>query len=224
MLKLLTLRKDDRVLDLGCGQGVFARNLAKMGCDVTGVDASPSLIQSAIQHSKNSNDRIKYVCLNAERLTGIKDSHFDALIAILTLQNMKDLPAVSRECARVMKPRGRMVWVINHPCLRIPRQSSWGWDEGKKMQYRRLDIYKSSAEIPIRMHPGKKDSEDTVSFHRSLSEMLGAAFEAGFVLNGMEEWCSNKKSAPGPRSRAEDRARNEFPLFAALSFRKAIPD
>lgn len=195
-----------------------------MGCDVTGIDASPSLIQSAIQHSKNSKDRVKYLCLNAEKLTDLKDSHFDGLVAILTLQNMKDLWAVSRECARVTKPRGRMIWVINHPFLRIPRQSSWGWDENRKIQYRRLDMYKSTAEIPIRMHPGQKNSEDTVSFHRSLSEMLETAFKAGFVLSGMEEWCSNRKSAPGPRAKAEDRARNEFPLFAALCFRKAIPD
>ena len=112
-----------------------------------------------------------------------------------------------------------MVWVLNHPCFRIPRQSSWGFEE-ERVQFRRLDAYASPVSIPIVMHPGKKDSESTLSFHRSLADLTAAAFAAGFVISGMKELVSNKESEAGPRAKAENRARKEFPLFLALRLEK----
>jgi len=40
-----------------------------------------------------------------------------------------------------------------------------------------------------------------------------ALHKAGFTLKILEEWNSHKKSEPGPRAKAEDRARKEIPLF-----------
>jgi hypothetical protein len=40
------------------------------------------------------------------------------------------------------------------------------------------------------------------------------------MLGGLQEWSSHKESQPGPRARAENRARKEFPLFLALLWRK----
>jgi hypothetical protein len=76
--------------------------------------------------------------------------------------------------------------------------------------------------IPIVMHPGQAQSESTVSFHKGLTDLMGCAFGAGFVLAGFEEWHSNKQSEPGPRGKAENRARDEFPLFVAMLWRKTI--
>ncbi len=205
-----------KALDIGCGQGVFARALAGAGAEVTGIDASPSLIEAARKYDSRS----RYLCLNAEDMQGLAPGSFDVVSAILCVQNMRHIDRVVHECARVLKPSGRMLWVMNHPCFRIPRQSSWGFDEARKLQYRRVDLYLSPAEIPIQMHPGRKGSESTISFHRSLSGILGYAFRAGLAVTGMEEWESHRSSEPGPRARAENRARKEFPLFLAALFTK----
>lgn len=215
-LGLLQPRRGESILDLGCGQGVFARALAAQGCQVTGIDAAPSLVRRA--ESYPAAEPVRYLVRDAAQLSGL--GPFDAISAILAAQNLPHLAAVCRACASVLKPGGRMLWVLNHPCFRIPRQSSWGWDEERSIQYRRLDSYASTLRIPIVMHPGQAQSETTTSFHHSLAELTGVAFRAGLLLGGLEEWISNKRSEPGPRARAENRARREFPLFLALLWSK----
>lgn len=215
-LKLLRPVENELLLDLGCGQGVFSRALAATGARVTAVDLSTTLIARAKTYP--SAKAIRYRARDAAELSDLGE--FDAISAILSLQNMPHLGKVCAACAQVLKPGGRLLWVLNHPCFRIPRQSAWGWDEDRKIQYRRLDAYSSDMEIPILMHPGQEKSESTVSFHHALQSLMTPAFDAGLTLGGLEEWHSDKSSEPGPRARAENRARNEFPLFLALLWRK----
>lgn len=215
-LELLQPGKGEAVLDLGCGQGVFTRALAAAGCKVTGVDAAPSLIKRAKTYP--SRTPVRYEVRDAADLRGL--GPFDAACSILALQNMEHLPAVCRSTAQVLRNGGRMLWVLNHPCFRIPRQTAWGWDEDRKIQYRRVDAYASPMSIPIVMHPGQAQSESTVSFHKGLTDLMACGFGAGFLLAGFAEWHSHKESEPGPRARAENRARDEFPLFLAMVWRK----
>lgn len=215
-LELLAPQRGERVLDLGCGQGVFSRAIAATGALVTGVDAAPTLIAKA--RTYQSRTPIRYYDRDAADLSGIGD--FDAASAILCLQNMEHLEKVCASVAAVLKPGARMLWVLNHPAFRIPRQTSWGFEDERKIQYRRVDAYSSTLGIPIVMHPGKADSESTMSFHRSFETLTRAAFDAGLVMSGLREWYSHKESQPGSRSRAENRARKEFPLFLATLWRK----
>lgn len=215
-LEMLAPKRGERVLDLGCGQGVFSRALADTGAQVTGIDAAPTLIAKA--RSYQSRTPIRYFDRDAANLSGIGE--FDAASAILCLQNMEHLEKVCASVSAVLKPGARMLWVLNHPSFRIPRQTSWIFEGTPVMQYRRVDAYSSTLGIPIVMHPGKADSETTTSFHRSLETLTRTGFEAGMVLSGLGEWYSHKESQPGPRARAENRARKEFPLFLALLWRK----
>ena len=215
-LDLLRPQAGEQILDLGCGQGVFSRALATKGSNVTGVDVSPSLIERAKTYQARGT--IRYLVRDAAKIRDL--GPFDAASAILSLQNMPHLDEVCLSCAAVLKPGGRMLWVMNHPCFRIPRSTSWGFDEDVMRQYRRLDAYASPMSIPIIMHPGQRDSETTLSFHLSLTDLLGKAFTAGLVLAGLQEWVSDKQSEPGPRAKAENKARNEFPLFIAMLWRK----
>lgn len=215
-LDLLAPQRGERVLDLGCGQGVFSRAMADLGAQVTGVDAAPTLIAKA--RTYRSRTPIRYFDRDAADLSGMGE--FDAASAILCLQNMEHLETVCTSVASVLKPGGRMLWVLNHPSFRIPRQTSWGFEDDRKIQYRRVDAYSSTLGIPIVMHPGKADSESTVSFHRSMETLTKAGFAAGLVMSGLGEWYSHKESQPGTRARAENRARKEFPLFLALLWRK----
>ena len=216
-LGLLQPKSGEKIIDLGCGQGVFSRALATKQCDVTGVDVSLSLIERAKEYK--SRAPINYVVRDAAMVRDL--GVFDAASAILCVQNMPRLDEVCRACATVLKPGGRMLWVMNHPCFRIPKKTSWGYDEEQNIQYRRLDAYGSQLRLPIVMHPGQKKSETTLSFHLNLTDLMATAFSAGFVLAGLEEWISDKQSEPGPRAKAENVARMEFPLFMGLLWRKA---
>ncbi len=216
-LDLLQPQRGERILDIGCGQGVFSRAISDgSSALVTGIDASRTLIQKA--RTYQGRTPIRYFDRDAADLGGLGD--FDAASAILCLQNLEHLDKVCSAAVAVLKPGGRMLWVLNHPAFRIPRQSSWGFEEERKIQYRRVDAYSSTLSIPIVMHPGKADSESTVSVHRSLDSLMAPGFAAGLTLAGLQEWHSHKESQPGPRARAENRARKEFPLFLALLWRR----
>ena len=215
-LDLLQPKRDESILDLGCGQGVFARALAEHGAKVTGLDAASSLVRRAGEYP--SATPIRYVTRDAADLKDL--GTFDAVSSILALQNMEHLGQVCLSASRVLRSGGRMLWVMNHPCFRIPRQTSWEFDHEQMIQYRRVDAYSTPHSIPILMHPGQAQSESTTSFHKSLTDLMHSAFSAGFMLAGFEEWHSDKQSQPGPRARAENRARDEFPLFLGMLWRK----
>ncbi len=209
-LKLLKLQKGDSLLDLGCGQGVLARSLPP-GVSYAGVDAAPSLIHSAKAKSKHP-----FYVSDITQPLSIKEKSFSHAAMILVTQNLEHVDGAFKNAASHLKPQGKLLIVMNHPCYRIPRQSSWGVDEPKKLQYRRVDLYMSSLKIPIQTNPGQQDkSATTWSFHHPLSYYSQKLAESGFVIETLEEWISDKKSTGG-RAAMENRSRKEFPLFLAL--------
>lgn len=218
LLRMMRISQTDRVVDLGCGQGFFSRLFALQGAKVTGVDASPELIQKAQEHTGSAN--IRFLTEPAQT-TSLQDGCADVITIVLALQNMEDMRAVFRECARLLTPRGRMYLVLNHPAFRIPQNSDWIYDSKTQIQSRRVAQYLSQAKIKIDMTPGKTEHKIfTWSFHHSLQSYVNQLFQAGFVTCRMEEWASHKESQPGPRARAEDQARKEIPLFLCIEARK----
>lgn len=220
LLRILQPKAGEEILDLGCGQGYFSRVLAEAGAKVLGVDVAGELIKLAKdQDKKNQN----FLVLSAEKLTGINDNRFNAVICILALQNIKNFQAAILEMHRVLKPGGRAVLVLNHPAFRIPAGSFWGWDEQQKQQYRRVDSYMSEISQKVDMTQGvteKQKKKYTWSFHRPLQNYFKAFAKAGFSVVRLEEWVSHKVSDKGSRKVAEDKARKEIPLFMCLELKK----
>ena len=217
LLRLLSIKKDDRILDLACGQGFFARAMADAGATVVGVDAAIELIALAKKHSPKS---ISYYASSADRLDMLDTGSFDTVVIVLAIQNIKDMSAVFAACNRVLARNGRLVMIINHPAFRIPKRSSWGWDIAGGVQYRRVDAYLTESSVAIEMHPGLKDKEKTLSFHRPMQSYINALVKQGFAVTRMEEWISHRESMKGPRQAAENKIRKEIPLFMMLESRK----
>jgi SAM-dependent methyltransferase len=218
-LRLLQLSSTDSLLDLGCGQGVLARAIPK---DVyyLGLDISADLIEQGKKYAAQNPHH--FAVANVARPTlPVKKTDFSHAAFILSLQNMADSAAAIKNAAHHLRDKGKLVLVLNHPCFRIPRQSSWGIDETKKLQYRRIDRYLSPIKIPITAHPGKKDTSATWSFHQSLSSYFTELAAAGFVVTHLEEWTSDKTSE-GRAAKMENRGRSEFPLFLTLVARKIV--
>jgi len=97
-----------RVLDVGCGDGEFALELAKRGAIVTGIDASAAMIDAAKGRAKQHNADITFQVATAERLPFLAEQ-FDAVTAITILCFVEDPTPVFREIARVLRPGGRLV-------------------------------------------------------------------------------------------------------------------
>ena len=218
IIRLLDIKKNEVVLDLACGPGFFSREFFKKGAKVIGIDISEELIEIA---RKNSPKEIDFIVSSADSLSFLKDRSIDKITIILSIQNIENVHDVFKECRRVLKPTGRLFLVMNHPAFRAPKESSWGWDDKTKIQYRRMDRYLSELKVKIQMHPGDKPGEYTLSFHRPLQFFFKSLGKNNFCVTRLEEWISNKKSELGPRAAAEDRSRSEIPLFLFLETKQA---
>lgn len=213
LLKLMSIKRGDEILDLACGQGFFAYEFAKAGANLTGADASPELIEIA---EKRQVKNTKFIVSNADNLSALKSNSFDKISIILAIQNISNLDGTIRECYRVLKNNGRLYLVLNHPSFRIPQKSDWGMDPKKKVQYRRVEKYLSESMLKIDMNPGEKNpkyKQYTTSFHRPLMTYFSSFNQTGFLVSKLLEWASNKKSQVGPKQKIEDTARKEIPMF-----------
>lgn len=218
LLRLMNLKSWTKVLDLGCGTGFFSRHFLKAGGIVTGVDLGKDLIEVA---KARSDKKIQYHIGSADSLGFLADGYFNQVVIVLALQNMEDPTKVLKECKRVLKNDGKIFLVLNHPAFRVTKNSSWGWDNENKIQYRRIDAYLSAARSKIQMHPGDDPSVHTWTFHRSLQDYFKMFAKNGLAVTRLEEWISLKKTPAGPRAAAENLARKEIPLFLFLELAKS---
>jgi ubiquinone/menaquinone biosynthesis C-methylase UbiE len=220
-LRLLAAAKGQSICDIACGQGVLCRMLAERGVEVTGIDAAEPLVRLARERGPA---HIRYAVADARDLSFLAAGQFDAVACLLALQNIHPIAPVFGEVARLLKQSGRFVFVVMHPCFRGPKETSWGWDEQAKVQYRRVDRYLLPRKAPIVAHPGQKTGEYTWTFHEPMQTYVRAAHHAGLLIDALEEWPSHKQSSSGPRAAAENRARKEIPMFLAMRAVKIAGD
>lgn len=203
--------KDPFVLDVGCGQGILARTLCNK-IPYLGLDNSETLLSLAATYPTNPEH--KFILQDATVPYDLNQK-FSHAIFLLSLQNMNNQEMALRQVSKHMRPSSTLILVLNHPCFRIPRQSSWGIDREQKIQYRRINRYSSPLTIPIQIHPGKKSHDSLWAFHLPLASYCEYLTKAGLFITQLEEWYCPKKSV-GKNATMENNARKEFPLFLTI--------
>jgi ubiquinone/menaquinone biosynthesis C-methylase UbiE len=212
-MDLLDLRPGESVIEIGAGQGVLAGPVAKAGAQYTGVDASPKLIESARRRHGRSGE---FIVGDARRLTaveGLREGSFDAAVFLLSIQDMDPLELVLASASWAVREHGRVVVVMTHPSFRQPRHAGWGFDEGRKLVYRRVDAYLTPMAVPMKALRGQAP---TRSFHRPLSTYVNGLSAEGFAVDAMLEIPDTLDERRTGGARAGDRAAAEIPLFLAL--------
>jgi len=101
-------------LDVGCGAGLLAEPLARMGAKVTGLDASPDLIAVAREHSKASGLQVDYVVDELSQLQG----SFDLITCMEVVEHVADPAAFIRALAERLAPKGLLI-------MSTPNATSW---------------------------------------------------------------------------------------------------
>ena len=117
MLKFMGDVKGKRILDLGCGEGGYSRELAKRGARLVSVDCSKKSIEYAVKLSKEEELKIEHYVRNSNDLFDIDSETFDIVLCSLMLMDCEDLDGTLKEAVRVLKPGGRVFASVLHPCF-----------------------------------------------------------------------------------------------------------
>ena len=189
-LKLLNIKAGDKILDIACGNGQFARKMAELGANVTAIDFSDKFI--AIAKSKGKYD-IKYQVIDVTNETDLKKlagSNFDSIVCTMALMDMENIDILINHLPKILKRDGIFVFSILHPCFNSAEpilaheRDDLGGEVKDKYYVKICDylIEKSSLGIGMMGQP-----KPQYYFHRPVSTILKYFFKSGFVLDSYEE-------------------------------------
>ncbi|MBI4233700.1 MAG: class I SAM-dependent methyltransferase, partial [Chloroflexi bacterium] len=184
VLRVLGSVARQRVLDLACGNGALARQLARMGAQVTGVDASVPVIRLARQREEMAPLGITYHVAEATRLETLQTSPFDIVVCNMGLMDIADAEGAIREGARVLRPHGRFVASISHPCFDVGDASGWLVEKVslKTTVYRKVSHYREVFQDWCYWRVKPDELWYTPIYHRPLSWYFRAFRSAGLAI------------------------------------------
>jgi ubiquinone/menaquinone biosynthesis C-methylase UbiE len=195
LLALVGVLEGEVICDLACGQGWVAREFARRGAQVTGLDLAPNLLALAQRYEEQEPLGIAYVHGDAQRAEPLGDQQFTGCVCVMALINIADLHATFQSVRRILQPGGWFVFAVPHPCFEPPH-AQW--------------VPLSDPEHPLgRVVTGYFDERAWASSnpegvrsrvadqHRMLSTYLNHLCDAGFVLERALE--------PGPSVRQAER-------------------
>jgi len=112
------------VLDLGCGEGYFARHLAQRGAGtIQAMDLSPEMVKRATEEEARDPRNISYSCGSATDLSRFETGSFDVVVAVFLFNYLTKAQSEQTMCevARVLRKGGRFIFAVPHPSLSFLR-------------------------------------------------------------------------------------------------------
>ena len=94
------------ILDIGCGGGLISEPMARLGANVTGIDASNKNINVAKLHSKNNGLNINYLCTSPENLNNFEK--FDIILNLEIVEHVDNVSLYIKSCSKLLKKNGLM--------------------------------------------------------------------------------------------------------------------
>ena len=208
--RLLEVHAGETILDVACGAGRFARRMAALGARVVAFDYSTEFIARARERT-SADSRIEYHVLdtaNVDAVVRLGANRFDKAVCTMALMDMPEIDPLYAALARMLVPGGTFVFSVTHPCFHsatIQRFAELHEEDAGR------HVSRSGIKVWSYRSPTARKTEGIIGqpaaqwfFHRPLSVLLQAGFEAGFVVDGIEEPGFPEKMAtsqPGVRWR-----------------------
>jgi len=191
--RLLAVSPDDVILDVACGAGRFARQMAARGARVVAFDDSAEFIGRARERT-TAGSSIEYHVLNAadpEHVLSLRTNRFTKAVCTMALMDMPEIAPLFRGLSRLL-PRGApFVFSITHPCFHsatIQRFAEIHEDDGGR------HIVRTGVKVSAYLSPSARKTEGIIGqpeaqlfFHRPISALFQSGFDAGFIVDGIEE-------------------------------------
>ena len=191
--RLLEVKPGTHILDIGCGTGLTTRRLASLGAHVVGIDFAEEMITCARSRTQQHETSTEYYVLDATdetALLGLGERSFDAAVSAMVLMDMVEIDPLLRALTKLLRPGGCFVFAVLHPCFNNTHISMVA--EVKDCEGQLVSEY--SVKVSGYLQPSttkglalENQPKPHLYFHRPLHILLGAAFRAGFVLDGLEE-------------------------------------
>jgi SAM-dependent methyltransferase len=163
-----------RVLEIACGHGRVSRGLARGGADVVGVDISAGMLAKAAERG----GEIRYLQGDVSQPRLLEGEEFDTVVCSFGLSDIDDLDGALANVHRVLRPGGRFVFCILHPCFPGVEGVSGAWSaDGSYYDERWWQA--DGALSTLRQQVGAN--------HRTLSTYLNKLRYHGFVLEETAE-------------------------------------
>jgi len=171
MLSLLPEVRGKRVLDAGCGPGVYAEWLVEHGAEVIAVDANQKMVRLA---RRRLGDKVRVLKANLEApLNFAKANYFDIIVAPLVMDYVKDWLVTFMEYHRVLKPSGLLVFSMEHPF-------------GKFYDHRQASNYFDTELVEYTWYDFGKPV-NVPSYRRPLGQVINPLIAAGFSVDQILE-------------------------------------
>lgn len=97
---------DKAIVDVGCGGGILADSMSRMGANVTGIDMGEAPLSVAKLHQLESGQTVNYIKSTAEELALKKPADFDVVTCMEMLEHVPDPSSVIQACSQLVKPGG----------------------------------------------------------------------------------------------------------------------
>lgn len=170
-LSLLPDVEGKRVLDAGCGPGVYAEWLLKHGADVVALDVSPKMVALAKQRLGGAIE-VRAADLS-KPLPFLDSTSFDIVICPLVLEYIEDWSRPLAAFHRVLPPGGHLIVSVTHPFFDYIYFKSSNYFETERVSAEWRGFKPVCVQVP--------------SFRRSLAATLNPFMEAGFQVETMLE-------------------------------------
>ncbi|HKE64597.1 MAG TPA: methyltransferase domain-containing protein [Micromonosporaceae bacterium] len=213
MLELLDLVEPvhgQRVLDLACGHGRVARELARRGATVTGLDLSEALLDKAIAMDRAHPLGITYVHGDASANVELPDQSFDAVVCNFGLSDIDDLDGALGTVHRVLRRDGGFGFAILHPCFAGGATVSGAWPTDGSYRDEGYWVADGAASL-LRRRVGAN--------HRTLSTYVNTLGRHGLGITAIRE-----PAPPAEWAADERRAAAGFPVFLVARCRNESTD
>lgn len=179
-----------RVLEIACGNGLFARRLADRGADVVATDGAPGMIERA---RARSSAPIDYRCVDAAepaQLAALGRDAFDAVICNMALMDMAEIDPLAAALPALLRRPGRFVFSITHPCfnttgMRMTHELEF--DGAQRIERAGVVVTRYSTPAVEEGIAIEGQPYTQLYFDRPLHALLEPFFSAGLVLDGIEE-------------------------------------
>jgi len=184
MLQFMGDVKGKRILDLGCGEGGYSRELAKRGAQIVSVDCSEKAIEYASALAKEENLCIEHYVRNSNDLFDIASGQLDIVLCSMMLMDCEDLEGTLREAFRVLKPNGRLFASVLHPCFDGNHESGIGRQGiGADRQVTVMNYFEPKEWAA----PLRNGTIPVIWRHRTMEEYVKSFLRAGFTIVDLNE-------------------------------------